>query len=373
MQTFTRDDTVHGIEYVLKDAAEDAINILRERLKTAEHELSILTAERDHYRRQSKRLKEERDARTVPLAAKNEGMRVCGTSLLSNPKRAGIKFMLQEMDKHLKELSRRYYAGDIAVVDEFLQLYSYTETRPVPPVNEVNPVQSVRYLIIKPARSIHGMLAFYAPKSAGYTICTQLAGRFTEAEAAQIVNGAAGELIALRESDLDHFTIQHVIDKGYANNNTAFLIHGTAALPQELPAGTNLCPCNFPHMAHDACDGSPASTRNPVNEVNPVQPDTTQPFAFLDMNSFPWMVMGDWLHRWHRHEKKWVTARALVEGELPIMAERRLKAEDAALYGYPFTPPAASPTAPPHPPASTDDTPHSSAPESAPPAPSPAP
>lgn len=120
--------------------AHDCVSVLESQLQSANHLLSIVTAERDHYRKQSKRVIQERDAlRKVALAPKNDGMRVCGTSLLSNPKRAGIKFMLQEMDKHLKEVSRRYYAGDTAVVDEFLQLYSYTETRPVNPVTEVTP------------------------------------------------------------------------------------------------------------------------------------------------------------------------------------------------------------------------------------------
>jgi hypothetical protein len=32
-------------------------------------------------------------------------------------------FVLEEFEKHLLELSRRFYAGDQTVVDEFLQLY----------------------------------------------------------------------------------------------------------------------------------------------------------------------------------------------------------------------------------------------------------
>lgn len=70
------------------------------------------------------------NTRAIPLATTHQGMHVCGPSLLSNPKRAGMKFMFQEMDRHLKEMAQRYYAGDVAVVDEFLQLYSYADKRP---------------------------------------------------------------------------------------------------------------------------------------------------------------------------------------------------------------------------------------------------
>jgi hypothetical protein len=41
-----------------------------------------------------------------------------------------LKFMAGELLKHLQELSERYYAGDITVVDEFLQLYDLAQSRP---------------------------------------------------------------------------------------------------------------------------------------------------------------------------------------------------------------------------------------------------
>jgi hypothetical protein len=58
-------------------------------------------------------------------------------------------------------------------------------------------------------------------------------------------------------------------------------------------------------------------------------------FVFLDLNSEPWLVHNDWLHRWNRGAKRWVTARALVAGETEIMSARKLKPEHAALYGPP--------------------------------------
>lgn len=43
---------------------------------------------------------------------------------------AGYGFMLRDqLLKHLQELARRYYAGEVAVVDEFLQLYSIGEAQ----------------------------------------------------------------------------------------------------------------------------------------------------------------------------------------------------------------------------------------------------
>ena len=44
--------------------------------------------------------------------------------------------MVGEMLKHLQEVGRRFYAGDIKVVDEFLQLYCLDENRPSSDANE---------------------------------------------------------------------------------------------------------------------------------------------------------------------------------------------------------------------------------------------
>jgi len=63
----------------------------------------------------------------------------------------------------------------------------------------------------------------------------------------------------------------------------------------------------------------------------------SQPFVFLDLNSEPWLVHNNWLHRWNRGVKGWVTARELADFELPEMEKRKLKPEHAALYGPPCT------------------------------------
>jgi hypothetical protein len=36
--------------------------------------------------------------------------------------------MRREMARHLEEMGRRYYTGDVAAVDEFLQLYCIAES-----------------------------------------------------------------------------------------------------------------------------------------------------------------------------------------------------------------------------------------------------
>jgi hypothetical protein len=68
-------------------------------------------------------------APAVPLAAKHHGMRISAHGLLA---RVGgyLKGGAREMLKHLDEMATRYYAGDIAAVDEFLQLYCLDEKRP---------------------------------------------------------------------------------------------------------------------------------------------------------------------------------------------------------------------------------------------------
>ncbi|WVM88976.1 hypothetical protein ULG90_06595 [Halopseudomonas pachastrellae] len=65
----------------------------------------------------------------VPLAAKHQGMRISAAGMLN---RVGgrLQFGAREMLKHLEEMATRYYAGDIAAVDEFLQLYCLDEKRP---------------------------------------------------------------------------------------------------------------------------------------------------------------------------------------------------------------------------------------------------
>ncbi|SEF82108.1 hypothetical protein [Halopseudomonas aestusnigri] len=65
----------------------------------------------------------------VPLAAKHQGMCISAQGLLARV-RGRLQFGAREMLKHLEEMADRYYAGDISVVDEFLQLYCLDEKRP---------------------------------------------------------------------------------------------------------------------------------------------------------------------------------------------------------------------------------------------------
>lgn len=62
------------------------------------------------------------------LAKDHAGMRVNGLRYLKQSSGQGYSYMRRGMAKHLEELGRRYYAGDVAVVDEFLQLYCIAET-----------------------------------------------------------------------------------------------------------------------------------------------------------------------------------------------------------------------------------------------------
>lgn len=62
----------------------------------------------------------------VPLAEKHRGMRVNARGMLTSTG-SFHKFGCEEMAGHLEEVARRYYAGDVAAVDEFLQLYCLGE------------------------------------------------------------------------------------------------------------------------------------------------------------------------------------------------------------------------------------------------------
>ena len=72
----------------------------------------------------------------VPLAKEHRGMKIHLRGATSNvgvrggwtPKQT--RFLMQGVCEHLEEVARRYYSGDIAVVDEFLQLYCFNEHRP---------------------------------------------------------------------------------------------------------------------------------------------------------------------------------------------------------------------------------------------------
>ena len=65
-----------------------------------------------------------------PLAPAHKGMKVDYRGLLRQtrvalplPDASDKIFMLEALQDHLTELGERFYAGDLAVVDEFLQLY----------------------------------------------------------------------------------------------------------------------------------------------------------------------------------------------------------------------------------------------------------
>jgi hypothetical protein len=62
------------------------------------------------------------DTVKIPLADKHTGMRVDASGALASA-RKGSAVLRRMMLEHLQETARRFYAGDLAVVDEFLQLY----------------------------------------------------------------------------------------------------------------------------------------------------------------------------------------------------------------------------------------------------------
>ena len=62
----------------------------------------------------------------VPLAADHQGLRAQGSAFLTRNGR-GFTGKRAQMAAHLEELATRFYAGDLAVVDEFLQLYCFGE------------------------------------------------------------------------------------------------------------------------------------------------------------------------------------------------------------------------------------------------------
>ena len=69
------------------------------------------------------------------LGPKHKGMRVSCSGLLGRIARGGRcakgeRYMLGELLKHLEQVGREYYAGNVTFVDEFLQCYCLTDHRP---------------------------------------------------------------------------------------------------------------------------------------------------------------------------------------------------------------------------------------------------
>jgi hypothetical protein len=112
---------VRRLMEIQRDAAWRELEDLKKAYGLVVSELDALRAE------------ELRDARAgygVPvLSEKKHGLRISARGVLG---RVGghLKFGAREMLRHLEELAERYYSGDCAVVDEFLQLYCLDDKRP---------------------------------------------------------------------------------------------------------------------------------------------------------------------------------------------------------------------------------------------------
>lgn len=71
----------------------------------------------------------QEESRAVPLAPDHKGMKVNYRGMLRQsigalPRSMGVQAeMLRQFQGHLEELAKRFYAGDLKAVDEFLQLY----------------------------------------------------------------------------------------------------------------------------------------------------------------------------------------------------------------------------------------------------------
>ena len=87
-------------------------------------------------------------SRTLPpLASTHQGMRVCAKHMLEVgtagkcQNRKGYAYQASVMMGHLQGMADRYYAGDVAAVDEFCQLYCFDQNRPKePPLTFANNV-----------------------------------------------------------------------------------------------------------------------------------------------------------------------------------------------------------------------------------------
>ena len=68
------------------------------------------------------------------LAPKHTGMRISADGVLGRIRDGNhyeeLNFVCGTLLDHLQQMSRRFYAGDVKAVDEFLQLYDLDQHRP---------------------------------------------------------------------------------------------------------------------------------------------------------------------------------------------------------------------------------------------------
>jgi hypothetical protein len=69
------------------------------------------------------------------LGAKHTGMKISASGVLGRIEKGwkvdkGMRVCCGQMLTHLQDVAKKFYAGDVKIVDEFFQLYCLDEHRP---------------------------------------------------------------------------------------------------------------------------------------------------------------------------------------------------------------------------------------------------
>ena len=69
------------------------------------------------------------------LGAKYTGMKISASGVLGRIGKGcivdnGLRFGCEQMLEHLQKTSKKFYAGDVKIVDEFFQMYGLDKHRP---------------------------------------------------------------------------------------------------------------------------------------------------------------------------------------------------------------------------------------------------
>lgn len=123
--------SLDDVKAIAKEVAADSAAIRAEARNAALEEAATLmdVTSRSSGAALIRGLKQQRDYNHQPLlAAPHTGMRVDYRGLFRQARAGlhaepGLAEMLRQLQDHLQELGQRWYAGDMAVVDELLQLY----------------------------------------------------------------------------------------------------------------------------------------------------------------------------------------------------------------------------------------------------------
>lgn len=83
------------------------------------------------------------------FSEEHQGMRVCISGILGPRNSKGDKYMRSELLGHLETVAEKYYAGEVAIVDAFLQFYCLSDKHREAAIERQKGIPSLREALDK--------------------------------------------------------------------------------------------------------------------------------------------------------------------------------------------------------------------------------